>query len=97
MITSIPDLFPNEYPGKKNQPIAAVEHLTREKNQKIQKTPKNEKTTKKLLGEFYTDKKYLEGLLKDKSNLAKWTRYLFPPLLFLLIYKFSMFCRFGEE
>lgn len=67
----IPDLFPNEYRGKRNQPIAAVESLTREKNQKIQKTPKNEKTTRKLLREFYTDKKYLEGLLKDKSNLAK--------------------------
>lgn len=79
----IPDLFPNEYPGKRNQPIAAIERPTREKNQKNQKTPKNEKTTRKLLREFYTDKKYLEGLLKDKSNLAKWTRYLFPPLLFL--------------
>ncbi|XP_056870236.1 outer dynein arm-docking complex subunit 4 [Takifugu flavidus] len=54
----------------RNQPIAAVEHLTREKNQKIQKTPKKEKTTRKLLREFYTDQKYLEGLLKDK-NLVK--------------------------
>lgn len=44
-----------------------------EKNQKIQKTPKNEKTTRRLLKEFYTDKKYLESLLKDKSTATSFT------------------------
>ncbi|CAG02335.1 unnamed protein product, partial [Tetraodon nigroviridis] len=56
--------------AERKQPVAADEYLMQEKNQKIQKTPKNEKTTRRLLKEFYTDKKYLESLLKDK-NLAK--------------------------
>ncbi|KAM3597153.1 uncharacterized protein V6R79_000569 [Siganus canaliculatus] len=49
------------------QPITALEHLTKEKKQQSQKTPKNEKTTKQLLGEFYSDKKFLENLLQDKD------------------------------
>lgn len=49
----------------------------RGKKQKIQKTPKNEKTTRKLLKEFYTDKKYLESLLKDKSTAISFTMSLF--------------------
>lgn len=69
--------FPNEYPGKRKQPIAAVEYLMQEKKQKIQKTPKNEKTTRKLLREFYTDMKYLESLLKDKSTAILFTISLF--------------------
>lgn len=48
-----------------------------EKKQKIQKTPKDEKTTRKLLKEFYTDKKYLESLLKDKSTALPFTISLF--------------------
>lgn len=48
-----------------------------EKKQKIQKTPKNEKTTRKLLREFYTDMKYLESLLKDKSTAISFTISLF--------------------
>lgn len=73
MLTS----FPNAYPGKRKQPIAAVEYLMQEKKQKIQKTPKNEKTTRKLLKDFYTDKKYLESLLKDKSTAMSFTVSLF--------------------
>ncbi|XP_044038496.1 outer dynein arm-docking complex subunit 4 [Siniperca chuatsi] len=49
------------------QPITAIQHLTKEKKQQTQKTPKSEKTTKQLLGEFYSDKKYLENLLKDED------------------------------
>ncbi|XP_059204393.1 outer dynein arm-docking complex subunit 4 [Centropristis striata] len=49
------------------QPIAAIQHLTTKKKQPAQKTPKSEKTTKQLLGEFYSDKKYLETLLKDED------------------------------
>lgn len=32
-----------------------------------QKTTKSEKTAKQLLGELYTDKEYLEKLLKDEG------------------------------
>ncbi|KAL7378138.1 hypothetical protein ABVT39_009166 [Epinephelus coioides] len=56
------------------QPIAAIQHLTKEKKQQTQKTPKSEKTTKQLLGEFYSDKKYLESLLKDKDLVKGKTK-----------------------
>ncbi|XP_034395257.1 tetratricopeptide repeat protein 25 [Cyclopterus lumpus] len=49
------------------QPIAAIHHLTMKEKPQTQKLSKNEKTTKQLLGEFYTDKKCLETLLKDKD------------------------------
>ncbi|XP_068192860.1 outer dynein arm-docking complex subunit 4 [Antennarius striatus] len=52
------------------QPITAIQHLTKEKQQQPQKIPKKKMTTKQLLGEFYSDKKYLENLLKDE-NLVK--------------------------
>ncbi|XP_026233420.1 tetratricopeptide repeat protein 25 [Anabas testudineus] len=48
-------------------PITAIQHLTKERKQKPPKIPKSEKTTKQLLGEFYSDKKYLENLLKDED------------------------------
>ncbi|XP_039971499.1 outer dynein arm-docking complex subunit 4 isoform X2 [Xiphias gladius] len=56
------------------QPIAAIQHLTKEKKQQTQKTPKSEKTTKQLLGEFYSDKKYLENLLKDEDLVKGRTK-----------------------
>ncbi|XP_070779870.1 outer dynein arm-docking complex subunit 4 [Enoplosus armatus] len=56
------------------QPITAIQHLTREKKQQTQKTPKSEKTTKQLLGEFYSDKKYLENLLKDEDLVKGKTK-----------------------
>ncbi|XP_040919079.1 outer dynein arm-docking complex subunit 4 [Toxotes jaculatrix] len=49
------------------QPITAIQRLDKEKKQQNQKIPKSEKTTKQLLGEFYSDKKYLEDLLKDED------------------------------
>ncbi|XP_070837729.1 outer dynein arm-docking complex subunit 4 isoform X2 [Chaetodon trifascialis] len=52
------------------QPITAIHDVTAERHQQAQKTPKNEKITRKLLGEFYSDKKYLENLLKD-GDLVK--------------------------
>lgn len=55
---------------KRAQPIAAIQHLTTKKKQQTLKTPKSEKTTKQLLGEFYSDKKYLENLLKDEGTVV---------------------------
>lgn len=62
-------MFLNEWSVKRTEPITAIQHLTTERKQKAQKTPKNEKTTKQMLGEFYSDKKYLENLLKDKGTV----------------------------
>ncbi|XP_047428096.1 outer dynein arm-docking complex subunit 4 [Mugil cephalus] len=52
------------------QPIAAIQNLKEKKWQ----TPKNEKTTKQLLGEFYSDKKYLENVMKDKELVKGRTK-----------------------
>lgn len=62
-------MFLNEWSVQRAKPITAIQHLTKEGKQKAQKSPKNEKTTKQLLGEFYDDKKYLEKLLKDKGTV----------------------------
>ncbi|XP_040047921.2 outer dynein arm-docking complex subunit 4 [Gasterosteus aculeatus] len=56
------------------QPIAAIQNLTKQKKKTTQKIPKSEKTTKQLLGEFYTDKKYLENLLKDEDLVKGKTK-----------------------
>ncbi|XP_037331864.2 outer dynein arm-docking complex subunit 4 isoform X2 [Pungitius pungitius] len=56
------------------QPIAAIQNLTKQKKQQTQKIPRSEKTTKRLLGEFYTDKKYLETLLKDEALVKGKTK-----------------------
>ncbi|KAM9843949.1 outer dynein arm-docking complex subunit 4 [Aulostomus maculatus] len=53
-------------------PVTAIQHLTRAK--KHLKSPKSEKTTKQLLGEFYNDKKYLEKLLKDEDLVKGKTK-----------------------
>ncbi|XP_074553010.1 outer dynein arm-docking complex subunit 4 [Halichoeres trimaculatus] len=55
---------------EREKPITAIQHLTKEKKQKIKKIPKSEKTTKQLLGEFYSDRKFLENLL-DNKDLSK--------------------------
>ncbi|XP_067332664.1 outer dynein arm-docking complex subunit 4 [Channa argus] len=55
---------------KDEEPITAIQHRTKKKKQQMPKMPKSEKTTKQLLGEFYSDKKYLEDLLKD-DDLVK--------------------------
>lgn len=49
--------------------MVILEQLMKKGQQKAQKTPKNEKTSKQLLGEFYGDKKHLESLLKDKGTV----------------------------
>lgn len=51
-------------------PMAILEQLMKKGQQKPEKTPKNEKTSKQLLGEFYGDKKHLESLLKDKGTVS---------------------------
>nr|XP_046272370.1 outer dynein arm-docking complex subunit 4 [Scatophagus argus] len=56
------------------QPITAIQRLTKEKRQGTQKTPRNEKTTKQLLGDFYSDKTYLENLLKDEDLVKGKTK-----------------------
>ncbi|XP_062874814.1 outer dynein arm-docking complex subunit 4 [Trichomycterus rosablanca] len=42
--------------------------------QQNQKTPKSEKTAKQLLGDLYTDKEYLEKLLRDEDLIKGRTR-----------------------
>lgn len=51
-------------------PMAILDQLIKKGQQKAEKTPKNEKTSKQLLGEFYGDKKHLETLLKDKGTVS---------------------------
>ncbi|KAG9350118.1 hypothetical protein JZ751_026471 [Albula glossodonta] len=41
--------------------------MKKEQNQQNKKSPKSEKTAKQLLGELYSDKEYLEKLLKDED------------------------------
>uniref|UniRef100_A0A3Q0RSV6 Outer dynein arm-docking complex subunit 4 n=1 Tax=Amphilophus citrinellus TaxID=61819 RepID=A0A3Q0RSV6_AMPCI len=53
------------------QPIAAIQNLT---NEKKQMTPKSENTTKNLLGEFCSDKKFLENLMKDEGLVNGTTK-----------------------
>lgn len=57
-------------------PMAILEQLMKKGQQKPEKTPKNEKTSKQLLGEFYGDKKHLESLLKDEGTRVTWTQAL---------------------
>ncbi|XP_019949856.2 outer dynein arm-docking complex subunit 4 isoform X2 [Paralichthys olivaceus] len=49
---------------EKAQPSISIQHLTEENKDQTQKTPKSEKFTRQVFGEFYSDKKYLENLLK---------------------------------
>nr|XP_020462961.1 tetratricopeptide repeat protein 25 [Monopterus albus] len=46
------------------QPITAIQHMTKKHTSK---SAKSERTTKQMLREFYSDKKYLENLLKDED------------------------------
>lgn len=62
-------------------PITAIQHLTTKKKKPTQMTPKSEKTTKQLLGEFYSDKKYLENLLKDEGTVLLFIRTSNPPTI----------------
>ncbi|KAF7697885.1 outer dynein arm-docking complex subunit 4 [Silurus meridionalis] len=55
---------------KKAQPKTFM-HPVKEQSQK---TPKRERTAKQLLGQLYTDKEYLEKLLKDEDLIKGKTR-----------------------
>ncbi|XP_008328173.1 outer dynein arm-docking complex subunit 4 isoform X2 [Cynoglossus semilaevis] len=57
---------------ERSQPLTTVQHQP--KDNKTRKVPKNKKTTKQLLGEFYGDKLYLENLMKDKDLVKGKTR-----------------------
>ena len=57
-----------EWQGKKGRQKTLAHPLRRELRQQSQKTPKGEKTAKQLLGELYSDKEYLEKLLKDEGK-----------------------------
>ncbi|XP_069565147.1 outer dynein arm-docking complex subunit 4 isoform X1 [Brachyistius frenatus] len=55
-------------------PIAVIHDLTKERKQPTAKNiPRDEKTKKQLLGEFYNDKKFLEDLMKDEDLVKSWT------------------------
>ncbi|XP_036406300.1 tetratricopeptide repeat protein 25 [Megalops cyprinoides] len=53
--------------GRTLKPKEHTRPLKKEQNQKSKKSPKSEKTAKQLLGELYSDKEYLEKLLKDED------------------------------
>ncbi|XP_059896165.1 outer dynein arm-docking complex subunit 4 [Gadus macrocephalus] len=55
---------------KKGQPVTATQPQRRHVKQQSQKSAKVERSSKQLLGELYSDKEYLEKLLKDE-DLAK--------------------------
>ncbi|XP_061082451.1 outer dynein arm-docking complex subunit 4 isoform X2 [Conger conger] len=53
--------------GKSVKPKGLARTTKKEQNQQNKKSPKSEKTAKQLLGELYSDKEYLEKLLKDED------------------------------
>ncbi|KAJ8414354.1 hypothetical protein AAFF_G00052240 [Aldrovandia affinis] len=53
--------------GKTVKPKGIPRTTKKEQNQQNKKSPKSEKTAKQLLGELYSDKEYLEKLLKDED------------------------------
>ncbi|KAJ8364558.1 hypothetical protein SKAU_G00133890 [Synaphobranchus kaupii] len=53
--------------GKTVKPKGLPRTTKKEQNQHNKKSPKSEKTAKQLLGELYSDKEYLEKLLKDED------------------------------
>ncbi|MCI4384908.1 hypothetical protein PGIGA_G00044200 [Pangasianodon gigas] len=59
---------------KKPRPETFNHPLKKNLSEQSQKTPKNERTAKQLLGELYTDKEYLEKLLKDEDLIKGKTR-----------------------
>ena len=52
---------------KKSRAKGVIYPVKKEHKLHGQKTPKTEKTAKQLLGELYSDKEYLEKLLKDEG------------------------------
>ncbi|XP_060757978.1 outer dynein arm-docking complex subunit 4 isoform X2 [Neoarius graeffei] len=59
---------------KKAQPKNFIHPLKRDRSPYRQKTLRSERTAKQLLGELYTDKQYLEKLLKDEDLIKGKTR-----------------------
>ncbi|XP_076851511.1 outer dynein arm-docking complex subunit 4 isoform X2 [Brachyhypopomus gauderio] len=59
---------------KKIRPKHVIHPLKKELRPQDQKTQKSEKTAKQLLGELYSDKEYLEKLLKDEDLIKGKTR-----------------------
>lgn len=59
---------------EETHPATAIQQLMVEKKQQTTMKPKSEKRNKQLLGEFYSDKKYLEDLLKDKDLIEVTTK-----------------------
>ncbi|KAM4530092.1 outer dynein arm-docking complex subunit 4 [Odontesthes bonariensis] len=59
---------------EEEEPIAVIQNLTKEKTRRTKKVPKSETITKQLLGEFYSDKKFLEALMKDEDLLKGQTK-----------------------
>lgn len=53
----------------------------------MKKTPKNEKTTKQLLGTFYSDKQCLENLLKDESKILFHIQCFLNVFFFVCIFQ----------
>lgn len=56
-----------DWQRKKARPKSFIHLMKKEPSERSQKTPKSERTAKQLLGELYTDKEYLEKLLKDEG------------------------------
>lgn len=56
-----------DWQRKKTPSKSFIQSLKKDLSEKSQKTLKSERTAKQLLGELYTDKKYLEKLLKDEG------------------------------
>ncbi|XP_053299034.1 outer dynein arm-docking complex subunit 4 isoform X2 [Pleuronectes platessa] len=59
---------------EKAQPSTSIQPLTEENKDQSQKTLVSEKVTRQLFGEFYSDKKYLENLLKDDGLVKSKTK-----------------------
>lgn len=74
--------------------MAILEQLIKKGQQKPEKTPKNEKTSKQLLGEFYGDKKHLQSLLKDKGTASLGLRSTLIPGASRSHFPSSLWCRF---
>ncbi|KAM9746301.1 outer dynein arm-docking complex subunit 4 [Menidia menidia] len=56
------------------EPIAVIENLSKEKRPQTQKISKSDKISKQLLGEFYSDKKFLDNLMKDEDLVKAQTK-----------------------
>lgn len=78
-------LNPSDWQGKTVKPKGLPRTTKKEQNQQNKKSPKSEKTAKQLLGELYSDKEYLEKLLKDEGDcLAAWPATLVARLVLSL-------------